>query len=888
MRKTLLLVLTATLVSCNIVHPHPTDHTLESQAITFVKWSDPATWGGKVPVAGDTVTIPAGKAVLLDVSPPALRGVEVNGMLSFDPALNLMLKTDYLMVMGALQVGTEAAPIQGKAEIVLTSNNLADNIHSMGAKVLGAMGGGTIDIHGQPTLRSWTKLNGTVAVGSKTITVQDPVNWKVGDAIIITSSSFYNPYSPKSQTEQRLITAISGNTLTLNQGLTYGHWGADAAGVNEQAEVGLLSRNVLIHSDDSVLDTTTPAGSISKGGHLMAMVGSKVRIENAEFRDMGQKSVFGRYPIHFHQLSDGGLGSYVRNNSIWRTYNRCVVIHGTNKLILENNVMYNSTGHCVYFEEGTETGNTIRNNVVAYVKALKDAARLIPTDDRPAAYWITRPGNYLSGNSASEAHIGYWYALPEKPIPFGRGTQDLAWMDSIYPRREALGYFDSNVAHSNWQGLFVDGAIASTLCDGTMSRNTCKDHSNLSLLKDAGAVNYAPRQKPAQDYNFTSTDAAVLNLPVVASFNNFTAYKHRNQAVWLRGSYQQLNKPRMADNKIGAIFAASRVYLNYGLVVGSTPNTLGDAADIEPRTGFQFYDGHVGVRNTLFRNFTTPQSAALGYLRHTSFSLVAQNYASGLTFENSNRVYLDTPPAPVFNATTEDSKDGYRGAVFYDHDGSVTGATDTYVTVNHPFLTNSSCSFKTEWNAYTCRNTYLNLGLRILDTTEVTTPTAPYKVLRSDGPSIDLWGTPNGVGTPNNSFQTRLIATRGGTVPRYVYQLQSGTGAVPTKYLASLTLDSLPTDALFIKTVPTASAANSWVELVLPFNGPAYVYRTYYFGYNSGKGLNKVAIRSDLYKGTMGDTYYQDAAGIHVIFTFRDLTTSQFTSFHVCQTLKCE
>lgn len=888
MRKTLFLVLTATMVSCNTFHQHSTEQQVEAQAVTYVKWSDPATWGGKVPVAGDTVTIPAGKAVLLDVTPPPLRGVEVSGWLSFDPALSLTLKTDYLMVMGTLQVGTEAAPIKGKAEIVLTSNNLNDNIHNMGAKVLGVMGGGTIDIHGAPTLRTSTRLNGTVAAGSKTIVVQDPVDWKVGDSIIITSSSFYNPYSPKSQTEQRTITAISGNLLTLDQALTYAHWGADASGVNEQAEVGLLSHNVLIHSDESVLNTTTPAGSVSKGGHLMAMSGSRVRIENAEFQDMGQKGVFGRYPVHFHQLSDGGVGSYVRNSSIWRTYNRCLVIHGTNKLLVDNNVMYNSTGHCVYFEEGSETGNIVRNNVVAYVKALKDAARLIPTDDRPAAFWVTRPSNHLSGNSASESHIGYWYALPEKPIPFGRGTQDLTWMDSIYPRREALGYFNANVAHSNWQGLFVDGAIASTLCEASASRNTCKDHSSLSLLKDAGAVNYAPRQKPAQDYNLTSTDPNVLNLPVVAYFSNFTAYKHRNQAVWLRGSYQHLSAPKLADNKIGAIFAASRTSLTSGLLVGNSGNTLGDVPDTEPRTGFQFYDGPVGVRLTHFKNFSSPQSAALGYLRHTSFSLVAQNYAYRLTFENSNRVYLDTPPAPVFNATTEDSKDGYRGAVFYDMDGSVTGTPDIYVTANHPFLINNACTFRAGWNSYTCRNTYLNLGLKILDTTEVTTPAAPYKVLRSDGPSIDLWGTPNGVSNTNNSFQTRLIATRGGTVPRYVYQLQSGTGAVPTKYVASMTLDNLPADNLYVKTVPTASAANSWVELVLPFNGPAYVYRTYYFGYNSGKGLNKVATRSDLYKGTLGDTYYQDTAGIHVLFTFRDLTTSQFTSFHVCQTLKCE
>src|SRR5687767_13770986 len=32
-------------------------------------WSARSTWGGQVPQAGDTVTIPAGKTVVLDVSP---------------------------------------------------------------------------------------------------------------------------------------------------------------------------------------------------------------------------------------------------------------------------------------------------------------------------------------------------------------------------------------------------------------------------------------------------------------------------------------------------------------------------------------------------------------------------------------------------------------------------------------------------------------------------------------------------------------------------------------------------------------------------------------------------------------------------------------------------
>ena len=47
-------------------------------------WSDPDTWPNrKVPVAGDKVTIGRDKEVILDVSPPALGGLSIDGKLTF-------------------------------------------------------------------------------------------------------------------------------------------------------------------------------------------------------------------------------------------------------------------------------------------------------------------------------------------------------------------------------------------------------------------------------------------------------------------------------------------------------------------------------------------------------------------------------------------------------------------------------------------------------------------------------------------------------------------------------------------------------------------------------------------------------------------------------------
>src|SRR5688572_356628 len=92
-----------------------------SRAVKATRWSDPATWPGrKVPRAGDKVTIASGKEVILDVSPPALTGMTILGKLRFADNADLELTTEWVMLHGELEVGTEATPHTRKATITLT------------------------------------------------------------------------------------------------------------------------------------------------------------------------------------------------------------------------------------------------------------------------------------------------------------------------------------------------------------------------------------------------------------------------------------------------------------------------------------------------------------------------------------------------------------------------------------------------------------------------------------------------------------------------------------------------------------------------------------------------------------------------------------------------
>ena len=97
------------------------------------KWSSAATWPNrKVPAAGDKVVIDAGKNVILDVTPPALGGVTINGKLTFADSADLTLTTEWIMIHGELAIGTEAKPHTRKATITLTDNVKEEEMMGMG------------------------------------------------------------------------------------------------------------------------------------------------------------------------------------------------------------------------------------------------------------------------------------------------------------------------------------------------------------------------------------------------------------------------------------------------------------------------------------------------------------------------------------------------------------------------------------------------------------------------------------------------------------------------------------------------------------------------------------------------------------------------------------
>jgi hypothetical protein len=213
------------------------------------RWSDAATWpDGMLPAEGAAVTIPADKAVLLDVSPPALASLKIDGALVFDEK-DLAVTTGWIAVAGTLRIGTSASPFKHNATITLTGAADAPDVMGMGSKVLGVLPGGTLDLHGE-TRTGWTHLAATAPQGATQLTLATSPNWRVGDRLVVASTDF-----DPTRAEVVTIQGIGGTGVSLTQPLLYSHYGQvqtyEGKTVDERAEVGLLTRNVLVQGDSA-------------------------------------------------------------------------------------------------------------------------------------------------------------------------------------------------------------------------------------------------------------------------------------------------------------------------------------------------------------------------------------------------------------------------------------------------------------------------------------------------------------------------------------------------------------------------------------------------------------------------------------------------------------
>lgn len=372
-------------------------------------------WSETLPTIGN-VTVNAGQTILLDTD-VQLGGLQINGtVVCADQDLSIYARWIMIHGAGKLQCGTLAQPFTKQLKITLNANQkLGENVMGMGTKFLGTMMGGALELHGRP-VTSWTKLAGTAEPGTSTISVLEANNWQVGDTLVVAPTD----YEP-SEAEERIITNISGTLVALDRPLYHRHWGQiqtlgnSGATMDERAEVGLLSRNIIIRGRN--------APGKKFGGHLMFMEGSASRMSNVEVTGMGQLGRLGRYPIHYHIMGDTGNGSYLLNSAIHNNFQRGIVVHRTNDLQIRDNVVYNTVGHLVFLESSNERRNTFERNLVMGTRPVPLAAMNPEIDfehkpdfnnpySRVSGFWISNQNNrFINNHAVGILHgHGYWFA----------------------------------------------------------------------------------------------------------------------------------------------------------------------------------------------------------------------------------------------------------------------------------------------------------------------------------------------------------------------------------------------------------------------------------------------------------------------------------------------
>ncbi|KAJ8901531.1 hypothetical protein NDN08_007375 [Rhodosorus marinus] len=432
---------------------------------------------------GKPVKIPCGVAVIVDTKDiPKVNGIEVLGLLYVPPNVGkLVVRTQYVLVTGYLRVGDERGMRKGsRVDFVLDNFDYklkdvivnSEELEIVGGKneVVGSDGrlgrlsfaviGGQIEIHGlarKDTRSVHNLLHRRAEKGDEEITVEEPCEWPIGSRILIATTSYR-----KRETEERVIKGTSTNSkgmavLKLNRPLKYKHLATedsyeDVKGykVEMPAEVVLLTRPVRISR------RKTSKQSSKFGPHLMvANTQLKQVIHGVEFVEMGQLGTLGRYPIHFH-LCGKTDWSEVYGCSILRSNQRGIVIHGTDKVKIFDNVLYDGAGHQIMMEDGIEEQGKYYRNVVVNCDAIR-RRDLLPdsSDDQVSGIWISNPRNEFKGNRVVGSEVaGIFTELRAVTGP----SKELPRAKNFDPRFELLDLFVDNVVHTNGEfGLWFNG-----------------------------------------------------------------------------------------------------------------------------------------------------------------------------------------------------------------------------------------------------------------------------------------------------------------------------------------------------------------------------------------------------------------------------------------------
>ncbi len=567
-------------------------------------WSDPLTWGGSVPIDGENVVVPLGANIRLDVSTASLGNLTINGTLEFDQ-VDIMLTAGSIIVNGLLQIGSELSPYNNKAIITLTDSNNVFVSPESSTRGLHVTQTGNIEIHGETPSTLWTKIVNHANASSNQLETIVHTNWKIADELVLAPTDFYEAAFGASITHKSKITSITNEQITIANPLNAFYWGklqyATNSGVSltqsnlitpnqdgtpiildERAEIGNLTRNIVIQSVDDDLWNNQGFGV-----HITIMRGGVAHINGLEIKRGGKRGLLTKYPIHWHMHSyigantlEDATGQYFKNSSINESANRGVVIHGTNGLLIQNNVIYNIQGHGIFTEDAVERRNIIDHNLVLHVRNPPFGSELKQHETGEhgsSGFWISNPDNTITNNVAADCGtFGFWLAFPEQPwgesisVLHSDGLQ-------LQPNRLLFGVFDSNASHSNKQrGIMLDDV-------------EIDNEGNTSGRQYFSTINGRTPNWP-----YTSLRRFTLS--------KISTWKNGHNGIWDRSAWVDNLEFVSADN-CGRFFAGAGVDGNIerSLIVGTSLNHLMNGSD-RPSVA-DFYANNGGSAPSAFATY---------------------------------------------------------------------------------------------------------------------------------------------------------------------------------------------------------------------------------------------------------------------------------------------
>uniref|UniRef100_A0A3Q4GGR5 Cell migration inducing hyaluronidase 1 n=1 Tax=Neolamprologus brichardi TaxID=32507 RepID=A0A3Q4GGR5_NEOBR len=544
-----------------------------------------------------------------------------------------------------------------------------------------------------------------------------PAGWGPGDRVVVASTD----YSMHQAEEFTLLPCptCASNQLKVRGKANFIHMGEEVDGVDMRAEVGLLSRNILLRGE---MEPGCYGNEACKffnfdtfGGHLKVEHGFRaVHISGMELQHMGQQTM-GHYPVHFHMNGDvderGGYDppTFVSDLSIHHSFSRCVTIHGSNGLMVKDVVGYDTLGHCFFTEDGPEERNTFEHCLGLMVRA----GTLLPSDrdskmcrditdgaypgyvpnprqdcSATSTFWIANPNNNLINCAAAGSEVSCHFLISQ-PFPTPPTSP-------VSP--------GGALSHYHIAGMILDNGVKTTEANNKDKRpflsliGARSDPVTNTLYEKSHPTQSLHNQQQKTDFNY-------MNLLTLSVCSGGTFPDDD-------GSRQQVKNSLFvgeSDNR-GMPLPDKRMWGPGGPDL--TDRTLPRGIDF-PIRGMQIYDGPINVQDCTFRKYTALEgrhTSAFGFRLNNSWQSCPNNNVTNITFDHvpiTSRVFFGEP-GPWFSKM---QMDGDKTTVFHDIDGSVSEYPGAFlVKEDNWLLRHPDCIDVPDWKGAICSGHYAQVG----------------------------------------------------------------------------------------------------------------------------------------------------------------------------------